>query len=141
MRMHVIDPMHNLLLGTTKHIMEMWTGTGLLSNKNLKEIELIVSSIIIPHDAGRIPNKIASSFSGFTAHQWRNWCVILSPIICTRTISLSKVNEAHHYFKQFISLCTNLKLAQLICTYTFTCNHVFVTICQYTDSGTLHLNG
>ncbi len=34
-RMCVIDPMHNLLLGTAKHIVDTWKETGVLNKKNL----------------------------------------------------------------------------------------------------------
>ena len=32
----------------------------------------------VPQDIGRIPGKISSSFSGFTADQWKNWTLVYS---------------------------------------------------------------
>lgn len=32
----------------------------------------------VPSDIGRIPRKIASSFGGFTAEQWKNWVIVYS---------------------------------------------------------------
>ena len=32
-RMCVVDPMHNLLLGTAKHMLELWKSLGILSSK------------------------------------------------------------------------------------------------------------
>ena len=130
-RMHVIDPMHNLLLGTAKHVMEVWTAKGILDKHDLKQIEAAAAKIIIPSSVGRIPRKIASTFSGFTADQWRSWCIILSPVvlkpilhaehyrcwmlfvrgcstICSKIITTQKVNEAHEYFKQFIKMFKSL---------------------------------
>lgn len=75
-RFCVIDPMHNILLGSSKHITTLWKSMGLL-----KEVELIqelVDKFVTPSDIGRIPYKIASGFSSFTADQWKNWILIYS---------------------------------------------------------------
>ena len=64
--MCVIDPMHNVLLGTAHHV---WRTLGLL---DLKKIQQRVDSYVTPSDVGRIPMKIQSGFSQFTADQWRN---------------------------------------------------------------------
>lgn len=60
----IIDPMHNLYLGTAKYMMELWTERGILTKNDFTIIEGIVASITTPRDIGRIPLKIASSFSG-----------------------------------------------------------------------------
>ena len=51
-RFHVIDPMHNLLLGTAKRMMVTWTEAGLLSNKVFDELEDRVKRISAPKDIG-----------------------------------------------------------------------------------------
>jgi len=79
-RCHIIDPMHNLLLGTAKHIMKIWTTNGILTHGVLEVIEKRVSQIQSPIDVGRLPLKIGSGFAGFTADQWLNWVVIYSPV-------------------------------------------------------------
>ena len=38
-----------------------------------------VDAVPVPTNIGRIPGKIAKSFSGFTADQWKNWVTIFSP--------------------------------------------------------------
>lgn len=38
-RFHVIDPMHNLLLGSAKHVMETWTTFDILTKAKFKLIE------------------------------------------------------------------------------------------------------
>ena len=78
-RFTIIDPMHNLFLGTAKRVMKkIWIQEDLISKENMKVIQTRVDSIKVPSDVGRIPRKIASSFSGFTAEQWKNWVVIYS---------------------------------------------------------------
>lgn len=62
-RHHIIDPMHNLLLGTAKHTIEVWKKKGLLSNKSLETVEERALCIKSPYDVGRLPSKIGSGFS------------------------------------------------------------------------------
>ena len=44
----------------------------------MKVIQTRVDSIRAPSDIGRTPRKIASSFGGFTAEQWKNWVIVYS---------------------------------------------------------------
>ena len=77
-RMHVIDPMHNLFLGSGKHMMAIWKENEPVLNHKLNEIQNIVDNIRVPSDVGRIPQKIESGFSGFKADQFKNWITIYS---------------------------------------------------------------
>ena len=70
--MCVIDPMHNVLLGTAHHNVSVWKTLGLL---DLKKVQERVDAFVTPSD-GRIPLKIQSGFSLFTADQWRNWTLL-----------------------------------------------------------------
>lgn len=77
-RMCVVDPMHNLLLGTAKHMLSVWKTRGILDQHHFDLIQQKVDSFVTPHDVGRIPSRIASGFAGFTADQWRNWILLYS---------------------------------------------------------------
>lgn len=80
-RYFVIDPMHNLYLGTAKHIFKrVWCNpdTPILRQDDLEKIQERVDSMVVPQDIGRIPGKIANSFGGFTADQWQNWVQVYS---------------------------------------------------------------
>ena len=94
----VIDPMHNLLLGTcpkkhtcmtclaaAKHVMQVWVQTGVLDKSQYAAIQERVDAFVAPTNIGRIPSKITSGFAGFTAEQWRNW----APIRESNTFTLS----------------------------------------------------
>jgi hypothetical protein len=72
-RMHVIDPMHNLYLGSGKHMMAIWKEKEPVLGQNYDKIQNIVDNISVPSDVGRIPQKIESGFSGFKADQFKNW--------------------------------------------------------------------
>ena len=75
-RMCVVDPMHNLLLGSAKHMLLVWTELNLIKSHHLKIIQDHVDCFVTPTDIRRIPGKEASGFSGFTAKQYRNWTLI-----------------------------------------------------------------
>lgn len=77
-RMCVVDPMHNLLLGTSKHMINVWKTSGILTDKDFDKIQERVNSVTTPNDMGRMPLKIASGFAGFTAEQWKNWTIYFS---------------------------------------------------------------
>ena len=79
-RFSVVDPMHNVLLGTVKLMMTVWKAKGLISSPQYEEIQKIVDVFITPAYIGRIPHKIGSGFSSFTADQWKNWYLIYSQV-------------------------------------------------------------
>ena len=72
-RMLVVDPMHNLFIGTAKHILkDIWmsSNSSLLSTAALHTIQDRIDDIIyVPTDIGRIPWKIETGFSGSTSVQ------------------------------------------------------------------------
>ena len=77
----VVDPMHNLFLGTGKHMMEVWLSSEFLSRRNLDDMEKLISQFIIPEGIRCLPSKITNHFGGFTADQWRNWITIYSTVL------------------------------------------------------------
>lgn len=77
----VIDPMHNLFLGTGKHVFKIWVESQLLTPENLMLIEARFKLFRTPADVGRLPSNISSGYGGFTANQWCNWITIFSPVL------------------------------------------------------------
>ena len=51
--------MHNLFLGTGKHMVEVWLTNDFLSRRNMEDTERLVNQFIIPEGIGRVPSKIA----------------------------------------------------------------------------------
>lgn len=106
----IVDPMHNLFLGTAKRIFKkIWIPRGILSNKDLKEIQARVDSVVVPSTIGRIPKKIASAFGGFTAEQWMNWTLVYS------LYALRGLIPKEHYecWESFVIACRLLSLPVL----------------------------
>ena len=100
-RFTVVDPMHNLFLGTAKHVMETWLDTSILTAADLQEVQERVDAVLVPTNIGRIPGKIAKSFSGFTADQWKNWVIVFS------SYALHGILPDEHYRCRllFVSAC------------------------------------
>lgn len=115
--------MHNLLLGTARHMLNVWTAGGVVNKSHYAMIQEKVDSFVTP-EIGRIPSKIASGFSGFTAEQWRNWILVYSlsslkgilphrdydcwllfvkavSIICHRNVTLSEVERGDELLLSF----------------------------------------
>ena len=109
-RFSVIDPMHNILLGSAKHVTVLWKLMGVLTEANNKHIQTVVDKFVAPSDIGRIPYKIASGFSAFTADQWKNWILIYSLVTLKDIIP----NEHYECWWIFVQACT------LICSRTIT---------------------
>ncbi|XP_078703166.1 uncharacterized protein LOC144928530 isoform X3 [Branchiostoma floridae x Branchiostoma belcheri] len=124
-RMHVVDPMHNLLEGTAKRVLQMWKETNVLSNSSFKTLQSRVDNMKVPSDLdGGLPGKIEHSFDGFKAAQWKHWVctyslyalkgiinvqdyniwncfVTAARILCNRLITTQKLHEAHECLKIF----------------------------------------
>ena len=47
-RFHTIDPMHNLFLGTTKHVMKVWMQTNLITIPILQKFENMITNLEFP---------------------------------------------------------------------------------------------
>ena len=77
--MVIIDPMHNIFLGSAKCVMKrLWIEKGILNQAQLLEMQQFVDEVHVPPDIGRIPRKLETGFSGFTAAQFKNWVNLYS---------------------------------------------------------------
>ena len=85
-RMIIVDPMHNLFLGSAKHFLKnILVAQKIINETDVVVIQERVDTLIVPSDIGRIPHKILSGFSSFTADQWKNWVMYYSLIACYQT--------------------------------------------------------
>lgn len=100
-RMLVVDPMHNLFLGTAKHMIRLWIDNNVLTKEKFEHIQKVVDGMNVPSNIGRIPHKIESSFSGFTADQFKNWTILYS-IPCLYGI----IDDSNlEYWRHFVLAC------------------------------------
>src|SRR5205823_8379286 len=137
-RFTVIDPMHNLYLGTAKRMTHYWTdekqhdtGHPILTRADLKVIQEIIDTNPPPSNIGCIPHKIATDFSSFTADQWRSWILLYSTFCLhdyllenhqrcwqmfisanalwgQRIISNEDIQKGHNFMLQFLHLTESL---------------------------------
>ena len=122
----VIDPMHNLMLGSSKHVLSVWLSEGIFNDSKLKIIEDIVKQIQSPHDIGRLPTKIGSGFSGFSADQWRIWTTIYSAIALKGIIP----EEHLRCWLLFVRACTILFSRIVSETEVRSADQFLVTFCK-----------
>ena len=89
--------------------MEVLTKNNILTKQDLVIIEERMSHMQAPYSIGRLPLKIGSGFSGFTADQWRNWTISYSPI------ALRDVLHRDHlqYWLLFVKACNLLSTRYL----------------------------
>lgn len=98
-RMHLIDPMHNLYLGTPKHFMlDILIGRNILTPDKLNVIEQRLQrlKILVGTSMGRIPTKIDRS-TFLTVEQWMNWTNYFS-IVCLRDLIPDDQLECWRHF-------------------------------------------
>ena len=74
----VVEPMHNLFLGTAKKCFSFWVEKELLSTGDLETIGERVRKMKVSTDLGRLPTTISSNYGQFTAEEWKNWVLIYS---------------------------------------------------------------
>ena len=59
--------------------MELWLELSVLTRVDLEHVQQKVDASNTPSNMGRLPFKIAKSFTGFTAEQWKTWVTVFSP--------------------------------------------------------------
>ena len=97
----VIDPMHNLFLGTAKKMFKLWVEKNILSASDLEKIEERLESINSLTDIGRIPTHISGNYGVFSAAEWKNWTTTFS-LYC-----LCRILPEKHYkcWEKFVLAC------------------------------------
>lgn len=76
-RFHVIDPMHNLFLGTAKYVLKLWA-ENLFCKEQMKELSRKIDELNTATSIGRIPRKIGTNYGSYTAEEWKNWTLTFS---------------------------------------------------------------
>jgi len=66
---HIIDPMHNLLLGTAHNV---------FSKVQLKDLSKEIDDLNTATFFGRIPRKIGTNYGNYIAEDWKNWTITFS---------------------------------------------------------------
>ena len=103
-RMVLINPMHNLFMGTAKHVtFHILIGRNILGKEALKKIEHRLSTTVVPPGLGRLPKSVNIG-TFLTAEQWKNWTLYFS-IFCLH--GLLSTNELECW-RHFVLACQRL---------------------------------
>ena len=104
-RFAVIDPMHNLFLGTSKHLMTIWKDSEILTKTDFQAIQQKIEKINVPLDIGRIPYKIESGMSSLTADQWKTWTCLYSLYVLQGVLPEEHLNLWWLFVQACILIC------------------------------------
>ncbi|KAG2191745.1 hypothetical protein INT47_003105 [Mucor saturninus] len=130
-RCTIIDPMHNLFLGTAKRMMEKWVADGIIDSKKLVSMQNMVKNMVLPPDYTPLKTKIAKGFPFMKADEWKSWCLVYSPVVLKDllppkmfenwiffvnacrllikpNITEDEIDNAHEYLQKFCQGCENL---------------------------------
>lgn len=125
-KMAIIDPMHNLYLGTAKYIfLKIWMVNSLQDRNVVAEVERRVTSITVPASVrfSRIPSPTNNSL---TAEQWMIWVNYYS-IFCMHDI-LTK--EEMDCWRTFVLASRLLSLPSLSKEDISLADKLLLTFCQ-----------
>ena len=125
-RFTIVNPMHNLFLGTAKRMMEIWLELSILTRADLEHVQQKVDASSVPSSMSRIPFKIAKSFSGFTAEQWKTWVIVFSPF------ALFTHLPVNHYkcWLNFVKACKLLSQLMINVSDVGTSHSLLLTFCR-----------
>ncbi len=100
--------MHNMFLGTGKHMLGVWIENGLLTKDKLIQIDSKMNQFRVPADVGRVPSNILSLFGGLTANQWRNWITIYSAVVLKGLLPQDHLQCWLWYVRACSMLCSRI---------------------------------
>lgn len=104
-RCSVIDPMHNLLLGTVKRMVEMWIDRGNIKADDLEAMEALADGLLLPPEFDILPKeKISGRLSNLKAAERKSWCLIYSPSLLKKVLS----QRAYTHWRKFVNACRYL---------------------------------
>lgn len=102
-RMLLLDPMHNLFLGTAKRMVRNVWAEKYLDKPSLLKIEHRLREVVVPSGLGRLPVSVAAG-TFLTAEQWKNWTLYFS-IYCLHDILPKSHLEC---WRHFVLACQKL---------------------------------
>ncbi|OAD65118.1 hypothetical protein PHYBLDRAFT_153779 [Phycomyces blakesleeanus NRRL 1555(-)] len=145
----IIDPMHNLFLGTPKRMMDRWVDKKTIGAEEFAAMEKIAETMVLPRDYTKLTSKIGKGFPYMKADDWKSWVLVYSPVLLhgvlpfemynnwmnfvracryliKPSITFDEVNSAHDYLEMFCKKATELYTPTIL-----TCNmHLHLHLCE-----------
>ncbi|OAD65129.1 hypothetical protein PHYBLDRAFT_176406 [Phycomyces blakesleeanus NRRL 1555(-)] len=130
-RCTIVDPMHNLFLGTAKRMISVWKDLRYLPTAVLVRMQRLADSILVPPGYAVLSTKIESGFPYMKADEWWSWCLIYSLVVlkdalpeddyknwtlfvkaCRKltgpSVTYSEIDSAHQLLGEFGKECETL---------------------------------
>ncbi|OAD65487.1 hypothetical protein PHYBLDRAFT_176081 [Phycomyces blakesleeanus NRRL 1555(-)] len=130
-RCTIVDPMHNLFLGTAKHMISVWKDLRYLPTAVLICMQRLADGILVPPGYAVLSTKIESGFPYMKADEWQSWCLIYSLVVlkdalpeddyknwtlfvkaCRKltgpSVTYSEIDSAHQLLGEFGKECETL---------------------------------
>ncbi|OAD74813.1 hypothetical protein PHYBLDRAFT_167158 [Phycomyces blakesleeanus NRRL 1555(-)] len=114
----IIDPMHNLFLGTAKRMMDRWVADEIIADKKLAAMQKSVKKIVLPPDYTMLRNKIGKGFPYMKADEWKSICK-------------EDIESAHTHLQQFCHKCKSLYKLDLLSPNMHLHLHLWQTIVDF----------
>ncbi|MES9880914.1 MAG: hypothetical protein ABW185_08540 [Sedimenticola sp.] len=122
----IVDPMHNLFLGTAKRMFSTWVDSDILSKSDLQTIGNKIKQVTIATDIGRIPCNIATNHGHFTAQEWKNWVLVYSMFVLQGVLEERYLRHWQKFVIASLHICKPCISSRSV-TIAHTC---FVSFCQ-----------
>ena len=100
-RCTIIDPMHNLFLGTAARMVAIWKSNNLLTDAVLAEMQRLANRVVLPPGMPTLQRKIKRKFGFMTADDWRVWTLAYSPVVLASVLSA----ERYRHWILFVDAC------------------------------------
>ena len=102
-KFHVVDPMHNLLLGTAKHTFRVWIDHGVIDDEKISLIDNLIEEVSKSKEIGRMTRSMGH-YKSLKAEEWKNW-VILFSLYCLKDILPKNI---FNIWQMFVRACNLL---------------------------------
>lgn len=108
--MVIVDPMHNLFLGTAHHFWKHLLEKKLVRNLTKIDDQLSETRSYCPQDMGRIPQDITNikMVPSFTADQWKNWTISFSVPFMTGNVDQKYLQVWKSFVAGSMLLCSRV---------------------------------
>ncbi|OAD66351.1 hypothetical protein PHYBLDRAFT_70819 [Phycomyces blakesleeanus NRRL 1555(-)] len=103
-RYTIVDPMHNLFLGTAKHMISVWKDLRYLPTAVLIHMQRLANGILVPPGYAVLSTKIESGFSYMKADKWQSWCLIYSLVVLKDALP----EDDYRNWTLFVKACQKL---------------------------------
>ena len=121
---HVVDPMHNLLLGTAKHVFKVWLEKEILTAYNISEIDSLMNEMGTVSEMGRT-TKSMSHFKSMKAEEWQHWVLVYS-LYCLKDLLPKK---QYNLWQVFVRACTLLISTNISYQDTLSAHNLLTLFC------------